>query len=99
MTARALVVFDLDGVLLDSEQMWNEAKQVLVEDEGGRWTPEAHEAMLGVSPVGVAPKGTVTGWYLVFRFGTMPNLPSCLPSLRRFMLSGLTATMKALTTA
>jgi beta-phosphoglucomutase-like phosphatase (HAD superfamily) len=31
------VIFDLDGVLMDSEQRWNEAKEALVRETGGRW--------------------------------------------------------------
>ena len=33
------VVFDLDGVLLDSEQAWDDARQDLVREHGGTWTP------------------------------------------------------------
>jgi HAD superfamily hydrolase (TIGR01509 family) len=43
------VVFDLDGVLLDSEQLWNEAKHELVVDAGGRWRDDAPRAMMGMS--------------------------------------------------
>jgi HAD superfamily hydrolase (TIGR01509 family) len=43
------VIFDLDGVLLDSEQRWNEVKRALVEDAGGRWSDEAPVAMMGMS--------------------------------------------------
>ncbi len=43
------VVFDLDGVLLDSEQLWTDAKRDLVGEHGGRWTDEAEHAMLGMS--------------------------------------------------
>src|SRR5438270_579687 len=43
------VIFDLDGVLLDSEQLWNEAKEALVQDAGGRWLQEAPRAMMGMS--------------------------------------------------
>jgi HAD superfamily hydrolase (TIGR01509 family) len=43
------VIFDLDGVLLDSEQRWNEVKRALVEDSGGRWSDEAPVAMMGMS--------------------------------------------------
>jgi HAD superfamily hydrolase (TIGR01509 family) len=43
------VVFDLDGVLLDSEQRWNEAKEALVSESGGRWRKEAPEVMMGMS--------------------------------------------------
>jgi HAD superfamily hydrolase (TIGR01509 family) len=45
----AAVVLDLDGVLLDSEQVWNEAKEELVRERGGRWRDEAPERMMGMS--------------------------------------------------
>ena len=31
------VVLDLDGVLPDSEQLWNEAEEAVAREEGGRW--------------------------------------------------------------
>ena len=43
------VIFDLDGVLLDSEQRWNEAKEALVRESGGTWRDEAAEVMMGMS--------------------------------------------------
>jgi HAD superfamily hydrolase (TIGR01509 family) len=43
------IVFDLDGVLLDSEQLWNESKQELVRESGGRWREDAPTAMMGMS--------------------------------------------------
>ena len=43
------VVFDLDGVLLDSEQLWNKAKEALVRAAGGRWREDAPRAMMGMS--------------------------------------------------
>ncbi|HEX4689074.1 MAG TPA: HAD family phosphatase [Solirubrobacteraceae bacterium] len=43
------VVFDLDGVLLDSEQRWNQAKEALVRDAGGQWRDEAPTVMMGMS--------------------------------------------------
>ena len=43
------VIFDLDGVLLDSEQRWNEAKEALVRETGGTWVPEAARTMMGMS--------------------------------------------------
>jgi HAD superfamily hydrolase (TIGR01509 family) len=43
------VVFDLDGVLIDSEQHWNEAKEALVRESGGRWRGEAPTVMMGMS--------------------------------------------------
>jgi HAD superfamily hydrolase (TIGR01509 family) len=43
------VIFDLDGVLLDSEAAWRDAKRDLVSEWGGRWKEEASRAMLGMS--------------------------------------------------
>ena len=43
------VIFDLDGVILDSEERWVQAKKELVEETGGHWKPEAAHAMLGMS--------------------------------------------------
>jgi HAD superfamily hydrolase (TIGR01509 family) len=45
------VVFDLDGVLLDSEHVWDEARRALVARHGGRWPPEATADMQGMSSV------------------------------------------------
>ena len=43
------VIFDLDGVLLDSEQRWNEVKEALVREAGGRWRDESPRVMMGMS--------------------------------------------------
>jgi HAD superfamily hydrolase (TIGR01509 family) len=43
------VVFDLDGVLIDSEQLWDAARRELVEERGGRWRERATADMLGMS--------------------------------------------------
>ncbi|MDX6648665.1 MAG: hypothetical protein QOJ97_616 [Solirubrobacteraceae bacterium] len=43
------VVFDLDGLLLDSERAWSDAKRRLTREHGGRWKDEATGAMLGMS--------------------------------------------------
>jgi HAD superfamily hydrolase (TIGR01509 family) len=45
----AAVVFDLDGVLLDSEQVWNEVREAVVRERGGRWTDQAQADMMGMS--------------------------------------------------
>ena len=45
----AAVVFDLDGVLLDSEQVWDEAREQLAKERGGRWHPQAQRDMMGMS--------------------------------------------------
>ena len=43
------VVFDLDGVLLDSEQVWDEAREQLAKERGGRWHDQAQKDMMGMS--------------------------------------------------
>ena len=43
------VIFDLDGVLVDSEQTWNGVKEQLVRETGGRWRDEAPHTMMGMS--------------------------------------------------
>jgi HAD superfamily hydrolase (TIGR01509 family) len=43
------VLFDLDGVIVDSESAWAEAKHELVDEAGGTWKPDATRAMLGMS--------------------------------------------------
>jgi HAD superfamily hydrolase (TIGR01509 family) len=45
----AAVVFDLDGVLVDSEQVWDEARRELVSEQGGTWRDDATHAMMGMS--------------------------------------------------
>jgi len=43
------VVFDLDGVLLDSEQLWDEVREGLARERGGRWHEGAQADMMGMS--------------------------------------------------
>jgi HAD superfamily hydrolase (TIGR01509 family) len=43
------VIFDLDGVLLDSEQVWDEAREQLAKERGGRWHEHAQRDMMGMS--------------------------------------------------
>ncbi len=43
------VVFDLDGVLVDSEAAWSAVRRELVEQRGGRWRADAQQAMMGMS--------------------------------------------------
>ena len=43
------VVFDMDGVLVDTEHLWDEVREQLTSEWGGRYTPEAQEAMMGMS--------------------------------------------------
>ena len=49
MTAIAAVVFDMDGVLVDSEERWDRARRDLVAETGGTWKDGATHAMMGMS--------------------------------------------------
>jgi HAD superfamily hydrolase (TIGR01509 family) len=43
------VIFDLDGVLIDSEQVWDGVREQLAHERGGRWHPGAQRDMMGMS--------------------------------------------------
>ena len=43
------VVFDLDGVIVDSEHVWDEVRQQLAAERGGRWHDGASRDMMGMS--------------------------------------------------
>jgi len=45
------VVFDLDGILIDSEHVWDEVRQQLAEERGGRWNDNASRDMMGMSSI------------------------------------------------
>jgi len=45
----AAVIFDLDGVLLDSESAWVRVKREYTEETGGHWKESAQWDMLGMS--------------------------------------------------
>jgi HAD superfamily hydrolase (TIGR01509 family) len=43
------VVFDLDGVIIDSEELWDEVREGLAHERGGHWSAEAQADMMGMS--------------------------------------------------
>ena len=43
------VVFDLDGVIVDSEHVWDEVREQLARERGGRWHDRAQTDMMGMS--------------------------------------------------
>ncbi|HXS65656.1 MAG TPA: HAD family phosphatase [Streptosporangiaceae bacterium] len=43
------VVFDLDGVLIDSEPVWEEVRRQVVADHGGQWAPDSQRRLMGMS--------------------------------------------------
>jgi HAD superfamily hydrolase (TIGR01509 family) len=43
------VVFDLDGVLIDSEPVWEQVRRGLVAERGGHWAADAQRRLMGMS--------------------------------------------------
>jgi len=42
-------VFDPDGVLIDSEPVWERVRRGLVDERGGTWLPDAQNRLMGIS--------------------------------------------------
>ena len=45
----AAVVFDMDGVLIQSEEVWDDVRERYVRERGGRYDDEIQRAMMGMS--------------------------------------------------
>jgi HAD superfamily hydrolase (TIGR01509 family) len=43
------VIFDLDGVIVDSEPAWERVRRQVVAENGGRWLPDAQRRLMGMS--------------------------------------------------
>ncbi len=43
------IVFDMDGVLIQSEEVWDEVRERYVAERGGRYDAEVQRAMMGMS--------------------------------------------------
>ncbi|HET9081229.1 MAG TPA: HAD family phosphatase [Trebonia sp.] len=43
------VVFDMDGVLIDSEPVWERVRRKFVAEQGGQWRDDAQDRMMGMS--------------------------------------------------
>jgi HAD superfamily hydrolase (TIGR01509 family) len=49
MTLVQAVVFDLDGVIVDSEQVWDEVRELYVRETGGTYSDQSARDMMGMS--------------------------------------------------
>lgn len=43
------VIFDMDGVIVETEHVWDEAREELVREVGGRWLADSATAMMGMA--------------------------------------------------
>lgn len=43
------VIFDVDGVLIDSEPVWEAVRRQVVAEHGGRWDPDTQHRLMGMS--------------------------------------------------
>jgi len=97
------VVFDMDGVLVDTEHLWDEVREALTEEWGGRHTPEAQEAMMGMSSpewsrylhevVGLHEPPEVINAEVVRRMleryeADLPVVPGAVEAVRRLAAAG-----------
>jgi HAD superfamily hydrolase (TIGR01509 family) len=92
------VVFDLDGVLVDSEPVWEQVRRGLVAERGGRWPADAQEKLMGMSTpewarylsedlgVGLPPEqvaAIVTDRMAASYRESLPLLPGAVEAVRR----------------
>lgn len=43
------VIFDLDGVIVDSEPVWEQVRRRYVAEHGGQWQPDSQRRLMGMS--------------------------------------------------
>lgn len=92
------VVFDLDGVLIDSEPVWEEVRRQVSLHHGGRWGPDTQQRIMGMNTpewarylseevgVGLDPNAvakTVIAGIRERYHWALPLLPGAIDAVRR----------------
>lgn len=92
------VIFDMDGVLIESELVWDRAREELVRERGGRWHETAQRDMMGMSSLewsrymhdelGLAESPTAISTEVVRRLQTLyrtslPVIPGAIGAVER----------------
>jgi len=100
----AAVVFDLDGVIVDTEQVWDDVRARLTADWGGTYTADAQRAMMGMSSIewsrymrdelGLSRSPTEINDEVVRRMlvryrKTLPLIPGAVEAVRRLHAADL----------
>ena len=98
MTGIDAVVFDLDGVIIDSEESWEEVRRAYAAEHGRQFLPDSQERMMGMSTgewsrhlsvdlgVGVPPEQVAADVLarMAERYrAALPLIPGAVPAVRR----------------
>jgi HAD superfamily hydrolase (TIGR01509 family) len=98
MTGIEAVVFDLDGVIIDSEESWEEVRRTYAAEHGRQFLPDSQERMMGMSTgewsrhlavdvgIGVPPEQVATDVLdrMAVRYRTaLPLVPGAVDAVRR----------------
>jgi HAD superfamily hydrolase (TIGR01509 family) len=98
MTAIEAVVFDLDGVIIDSEESWEEVRRAYAAEHGRQFLPDSQERMMGMSTgewsrhlavdvgIGVPPEQVATDVLdrMAVRYrSALPLVPGAVEAVRR----------------
>jgi HAD superfamily hydrolase (TIGR01509 family) len=92
------VVFDLDGVLIDTEAVWEQVRRGYVAESGGSWQPDSQQRLKGMStgewsrylsvdlgvghPPDVVAREVLTRMAQRYR-GALPLIPGAVSAVRR----------------